>query len=303
MLDRRFLLHQVNQCGNPVLLIVLVLLLTGCSVFRSQPVPPPDPAITIVVAPVTMEATISKSTHIHSFETTPPPEEEPIVKKQLIEEVQLKAQQLLTAHFAKQPGFTLIPFEEARRVESELDLSGKVLDEKQLLLLAYQAKADIVISTRITAYGSVPWKYWATGLATETLAEVIAVGFATGWNPAAVGGYFAVDFLLIDLPLWTGGAYIAGWAFRPVIIEVDAIQLGSCSGTIWSKQEEAIRVPGSRLDEYTPEERGRKEIQLQINLDRAMEEIAETASQKLRLQPCTEAGQPVKIRGWAFLPF
>jgi hypothetical protein len=224
------------------------------------------------------------------------------VKKELVEEVELKAQRFLTEHLAQQPGFKVIPFQEARLLQSDL-VSGNASDETQLRFLASHAKADMVLSGRIVAYGSIPWKYWVTGLATETLTELIVVGLGTGWNPAAIGSYFAVDVLLIDLPLWSGGAYIAGWAFRPVIVEVGAIQLGSCSGGIWSKQEEAIRVPGTRLDNYSPEERKRKEIQLEINLDRAMEEIAETASQKLRLQPCTETGDPRKIRSWWFLPF
>ncbi len=273
------------------------------SVLRPQPVPPPDPAIRIVVAPVPLESTVSRSTQIHSFETPPTPEAEPLIKKQLIEEVELHAQRSLTEHLAKQPGFTVIPFEDTQRLQKALDLPQRVLEERQVMLLAQQAMADIAIVARITAYGSVPWQYWATGLATQNLIELMVVGFATGWNPAAIGGYFAIDFLLIDLPLWSGGAYIAGWAFRLVIVEVDAVRLGSCPGAIWNKQEEAIRVPGKTLDAYPPEERKHKHIQLRANLDSAMEEIAETASQKLRLQPCTTRGHPIKIRRWSLWPF
>jgi len=252
---------------------------------------------------VFLEATVRKSTQIHSFDTSPTPEDEPLIKKQLVEAVELHAQRHLTEQLAKQPGFTVIPWEDTQRLQEQLNLPGRILEEREVRLLAEQAKADIAIVTRITAYGSVPWKYWAAGLATQNLIELVIVGAATGWNPAAIGSYFAIDFLLIDLPLWAGGAYIAGWAFRPVIVEVEAIQLGSCPGTIWDKQEEAIRVPGKTLDEYPPEERKPKHIQLRVNLDRALEEIAETASEKLRLQPCTERGQPLKIRRWSLWPF
>jgi hypothetical protein len=252
---------------------------------------------------VSLEATISKSSQIHSFDTAPTAEDEPLIKQYLIEAVELHAQRSLTEHLAKQPGFTVIPVEDTQRLQEQLNLPGRILEEREVRLLAEQAKADIAITPRITAYGSVPWKYLAAGLATQNLTELMVVGFATGWNPAAVGSYFAIDFLLMDLPLWMGGAYIAGWAFRPVIVEVDAIQLGSCPGAIWNKQEEAIKVPGKTLEEYPPEERKHKHIQLRANLSHAMEEIAETASEKLRLQPCTAQGQPLKIRRWSLWPF
>ncbi len=292
-----------SRAYNSFLVFIILMVLTGCSVLRSQPAPAPDPAITIVVAPVSLEATIRKSTQIHSFNTAPTPQDEPRIKKQLIEEVELHTQRILMEHLAKQPGFTVIPFEDTQRLQEQLNLPGRILEEREVRLLAEQAKADIVVVARIAAYGSVPWKYWAAGLATQNLIELMVVGFATGWNPAAVGGYFAIDLLLIDLPLWAGGAYIAGWAFRPVIVEVDAVQLRSCPGTIWNKQKEGIKGPGKTLDGYPPEERKLKHIQLQANLDSAMEEIAETASQKLRLQPCTEQGQPIKIRRWSLWPF
>lgn len=300
MVDSRVSSQQIHYS---LLTFIILVLLTGCSALRSQSVPPLDPAITIVVAPASLEATIGNSTQIHTFDTPPAPEDEPLIKKQLIEEVELHAQRSLLEHLAKQPGFTVLPFEDTQRVQKQLNLPERNLEERQVLLLAEQAKADIAVVARIAAYGSVPWKYWAAGLATQNLIELMVVGFATGWNPAAIGGYFAIDFLLIDLPLWAGGAYIAGWAFRPVIVEVDAVQLGSCLGAIWNKQEEAIRVPGRTLDEYPPEERKLKHIQLRANLNHAMEEIAETASEKLRLQPCTERGQPLKIRRWSLWPF
>lgn len=295
--------HQSPAYDRFLALIILLLLLTGCSALRSQPVPPPDPVITVVVAPVSLEATVSKSTQIHSFDTPPTPEDEPRIKQQLIEAVELHSQRSLTERLAKQPGFTVIPFEDTQRLQEQLNLQGRILEEREVRFLAEQAKADIAITPRITAYGSVPWKYWAAGLVTQNLIELVIVGAATGWNPAAIGGYFAIDFLLIDLPLWAGGAYIAGWAFRPVIVEVEAVQIGSCPGVIWDKQEEAVKVPGKTLDEYPPEERKLKHIQLRVNLDHALEEIAETVSERLRLQPCTERGQPIKIRRWSLWPF
>jgi hypothetical protein len=97
------------------------------------------------------------------------------------------------------------------------------------------------------------------------------------------------------VPIWFGGGYVFGWAFRPVRIELSAIQLKPCEGVVWSKQEFVVRVPGRSLDEYPPEEQKRKEVQLEANLNRALAELAETASQKLRQQVCREDGTPVTI--------
>jgi hypothetical protein len=53
------------------------------------------------------------------------------------------------------------------------------------------------------------------GLAISMLAETLIVGAAaTGFNPIIMAATAASE-LVTDLPLWWGGAYIAGWAFRP----------------------------------------------------------------------------------------
>jgi hypothetical protein len=98
VLASRVFFHQGLQRGSPIVLMFLLLLLTGCGFFWSRPVLPPDPAITVIVAPVTMEISIRTSEQIHSFYTAPTPETELIVKKELVEEVELKAQRFLTEH-------------------------------------------------------------------------------------------------------------------------------------------------------------------------------------------------------------
>jgi hypothetical protein len=115
----------------------------------------------------------------------------------------------------------------------------------------------------------------------------------------AIGAYFVYE--IPDVAIWSGGAYAYGWAFRPVRIEVEAFQHKPCSGVIWTEQEAVVKVPGKMLDEYPPEDHGKKEVQLEANLKRAMAEIAETAGQKLRQQPCTEDGTPEQIDGTSIL--
>ena len=246
-----------------------------------------------------MTAPISKSIEIHSFEETPTPELEPVLRAQLIEEVRIKAQQVLTDQIAQQPGFTVIPFGDVRRLQADLGPSEGPWTEEELRVLGKKAGADLVLAGEIIDYGAVNWKFWATGFVIDTTVSVAIVGAATGWNPAGMGAALGFE-LLHNVPIYFGGAYVLGWAFRPVRVEVEAIQLRGCEGSIWVNQEIMVTIPRKTMATYPPEQRDRKELQLEANLTRAMGEVAEHAGRDLRLQPCTEEGQPAKRSGLSF---
>ena len=118
------------------------------------------------------------------------------------------------------------------------------------------------------------------------------------WNPAAIGAYLAFD-ATTDLPIWWGGAQIFGWAFRPVRIQMHALQSSPCEGLVWTEQELVIKVPGKALAEYSPEKQRRKDIQLTVNLDKALGALTESAGEKLSRQPCTESGKPDAISNFS----
>ena len=73
------------------IVFVLVLVEGGCTLW-SRSLPPADPPLSIVVAPVTMEATIKRSRQIYSFQTPSPQETEPSIRAKLIQVVEVKAQ-------------------------------------------------------------------------------------------------------------------------------------------------------------------------------------------------------------------
>lgn len=93
---------------------------------------------------------------------------------------------------------------------------------------------------------------------------------------------------MTDVPFWWGGAYVAGWAFRPVRIQVEARQVVGCVVPVWHEQEVVVLIPWKTLAKYPPEQRQRKEVQLEVNLSRALAEVAENAGRELRLKPCEE---------------
>jgi hypothetical protein len=278
---------------------LLCCVLTGCSTLWESSLPPASPPLKVVVGPLAMTAPISKSTEIYSFEETPTPELEPVLRTQLIEEIRIKAQRFLSEYLGRQPGFTVIPFDDVRRLQTDLGPSEGPWTEKELRLLGKHAGADQVLTGEIIDYGAVNWKFWATGFVIDTTVSVAIVGAATGWNPAGMGAALGFE-LLHNVPIYFGGAYIFGWAFRPVRVEIEAIQLGECDGSIWVNQEMMVTIPRKTMAAYPPEQRDRKEFQLEANLRRAMDEVAEHAGRDLRLQPCTEEGHPAKRSG---LPF
>lgn len=258
---------------------------SGCSVLPWYKAPPPDAPLKLVVAQITMKAPLSSPTDLKSFDKPPPEEDEPVLLAQLIEEVEQKAQQLFTEQLAQRPEFAVVPLDKARQIRADMGFAHKTLDNAQLRAFGALAGADVVLSGRILDYGKVQWQYWATGLLISMLTETLIVGAATGFNPAIMA-IAAASELVTDLPFWWGGAYIAGWAFRPVRIKVKALQITGCEKNIWKEQELVVHIFGKSLDKYSPAERKLKEVQLGVNLEESLTELANSAGNKMRLEPC-----------------
>lgn len=232
-----------------------------------------------------MDAPLNSPSDLKSFDKAVPREEEKIVLAQLIQEVETKAQRVLTEELAKQEGFIVMPFDKAYQMRADLNSPTERLDKSQRIALGSQAGADIVISGSILDFGKVQMKYWVTGFLLSMTIETLIVGAATGFNPGAMA-IAAASELLTDLPFWWGGAYIAGWAFRPVRIKVKAVQISGCEQNIWKEEEVMVHIPGKSLKKHSPEERKLKEVQLGVNLEEILKELAEIAGRKLRLKPC-----------------
>lgn len=264
---------------------VLVLLTTGCTLFSSRALPPPTPPLRVLVAQITLDAPVTSPTDLYSFREDPPPESEAPLLRQLIDEVEVKGQHILTEQLANQPGFTVIPFSAARRMRTNVALSHITLDPVQLRTLGIEAQADVVVSGHILDYGVVRWQYWVPGLALSMLTETLIVGAATGFNPVIMAATAGSE-LLTDVPFWWGGAYFAGWALRPVQVQIEARRVMDCEQEVWQEKTLVMLVPWKTLADYPPEERRRKEVQLEVNLTQALTELAQAAGREFRLQPC-----------------
>ena len=274
--------------------VLIGCLFHGCTALDEHGQQSVSPPLRVVVGPVVLEEPIPKSSQIYSFSDDPTAEMEPIIASQLVDDIQVKAQLFLTTHLSQQSGMVVVPFDESRRFLGDIAPGGTALNAEQAGTLATLTGADVVITGLIHDYGRVRWQYWTTGWLMHVAAASTVVGFATAWNPAAIGIYLAVD-ATTDFPLWYGGASIFGWVFRPVRVHADMVQTRNCRGLIWSHDELVVRVPGKTLADYPPLQQSRKEIQLEANLNRVIGQIAESIGDSLSLQPCNSSGMPKKI--------
>ena len=263
---------------------------------------PPERAIpiTVVIGPVTFEAPVTKSTQIYTFERDPDRDFDRQLLPTLIRDIEVTAQRLLTEELAKQPGIRVIPFDVTRRLLADIAPAGQRLTDAQVQSLGQQVGADHVVTGLIHDFGRVRWQYWVTGWLAHVAVATTIVGFATAWNPAAIGAYLAVD-ATTDFPLWYGGAEIFGWAFRPVRTHLDITQIRPCAGEIWSHDELMVKVPGKLLEEYPEDQQHLKQVQLEANLRRALEGLTAEAGDILEVRPCREdnTASPASSFSWA----
>ena len=88
-------------------LFMLVSFMVSCATH------PPERAVpvTVVVGPLTLEAPVTKSTQIHTFEQDPDREFDRQLLPTMIDDIEVAAQRFLTEELAKQPGIRVVPFD------------------------------------------------------------------------------------------------------------------------------------------------------------------------------------------------
>lgn len=125
-------------------------------------------------------------------------------------------------------------------------------------------------------YGEIPW-YGKTRLlypilfeSLDITAESIALGLLTHWNGALIVANIGFE-LLTSTPLWFGGTYVLGWAFRPV--SIDGYVFSSSDGLqIWNKSVDQVSSR-EELKKYPEEDRKKKEVQLEVSLNNAIHSL------------------------------
>ncbi len=145
----------------------------------------------------------------------------------------------------------------------------------QIDLLRKELGVDAILYGEIPWYGRTRLIYPILGESLDIVAESVAIGLATGWNPVPIFANVGFE-LLTSTPLWFGGYYLFGWALRPVTIE--AWVLSTADGKqIWHKSVDRM-LSRKILKTYPESERSKKEIQLEASLHKAIGALAKSLS-------------------------
>jgi len=206
------------------------------------------------------------------------PEDEAKQVAEALREIQQEARWLLLSRLAAGQGFRFVSLEQTDELAKELELEPGVLpNAEQLTEFRRRLGADLVVAGSILDYGKIRWQWSAAGMFTDMTAESIALGVATAWNPIAIGANIGFE-LLTSTPVWFGGGYVFGVAFRPVRVEARAFE--TVQGyPIWQAMEESVYA-WTALKSLPEAVRDKKETQLELNLAEIMESLGDSLTEQ-----------------------
>ncbi|MBI4402367.1 MAG: hypothetical protein HY581_12140 [Nitrospirae bacterium] len=228
----------------------------------------------VAILPFGIEVEITKLSSVKTVKETLSPEDESKRLAQALQEIRDEARWLFLSRLATGQGYRVVPLEQTDALAEELQVKpGKLPTPEQLAEFRRRLGADLVVAGSILDYGKIRWQWLAAGMFTDMSWETAALGVATAWNPAIILGNVGFE-LLTSTPVWFGGGYLFGVAFRPVRVEARAFE--TIQGyPIWQATGEAVYVWGA-LKQLPEAVRGKKESQLQINLAETMESLADS---------------------------
>ncbi len=232
---------------------------------------------------------ITKLSTVETLDRTLSPEEESTQLAAALRQIQQEARWLLLSRLATGQGFRMVPLTHTDALAEELQLNPGVLpNTDQLAEFRRRLGADLVVAGSILDYGKVRWQWSAAGMLADTSWETVAIGLATAWNPGIILGNVGFN-LLTSTPVWFGGGYLFGIAFRPVRVEARAFD--TVQGyPIWQAMDESVYAWGA-LKSFPEAVRSKKEIQLELNLAAIMESLGDSLTKqaftvsRLRTQP------------------
>jgi hypothetical protein len=264
----------------PLALCLIGAALTGCvsfePVFQSTVDLKERPYVAIL--PFGFDLEITKLSTVKTVQGTLSPEDESKQVAEALREVQREARWLFLSRLATGQGFWIVPLEETDVLAEELHLNpGGLPNAEQLREFRRRLGANLVVAGSILDYGKIRWQWLAAGMFADISWETVALGLATAWNPAVILGNVGFE-LLTSTPVWFGGGYLFGIAFRPVRVEARAFE--TVQGyPIWQSMDESAYAWGA-LKELPETVREKKESQLELNLAEVMESLGDSLTKQ-----------------------
>jgi hypothetical protein len=267
---------MVHACSRAVWLIVCSSLAVHCAWFDSTP--HQDIAMTdrlrVAILPVAFNVDITSLSAVRTVAGELSEEEELRELADTLYGLRQEARWILQSRLATRHVFRFVALEEVEAAVADCGVEpGALLTSDHIIRLGRSMNADLVIVATIEDYGKVRWQWLLAGMLTDMTIDNIIIGLATAWNPVALSASIGWD-VLTSAPIWFGGGYFFGVAFRPVRVEARAYDTRH-GYPIWQHMETAIYA-WKALTQLPAAERKKKERQLWINLDIAMEALADS---------------------------
>lgn len=266
--------------------------LTGCVAFEpaaQSKVEQLDERPAVVILPFGFDLEITQLSAVKTVDGTLASEEESKQLADALREIQQEARWLLLSRLATGQGFWLVSPEQTDALAEELQIKpGDLPNAEQLAEFRRRLGADLVVAGSILDYGKIRWQWMAAAIFADMSWETAAIGVATAWNPGLVLGNVGLE-LLTSTPLWFGGGYLFGVAMRPVRVEARAFE--TVQGyPIWQSMEESVYA-WAALKMLPEEVRGKKEVQLELNMAEIMESLGDSLT-KQEFMASRWRGQP-----------
>lgn len=267
---------NVRRLFVAILVVTLISDFVGCGATGSvtRPTIPETERPTLAVLGFDIGVKITKLSAVKTVTGDLQPEREAFLIEQAVREIKEEARRLFYNRLESSEQFRLASLPETDAAVQALGIQHYgPLDPVQLKRLRDRLGVDLVVTGTVLDYGKVRWQWLAAGMAGDITWESAVIGAATAWNPIALLANLGFE-LLTSTPVWFGGGYLFGVAFRPVRAEARAAETVE-GEEVWSDMGVAIYAR-KELKEVPEQERRKKEVQLGINLKRAMEGLADS---------------------------
>lgn len=126
-------------------------------------------------------------------------------------------------------------------------------------------------------FGEIPWYgktnlLWPTiGFTTDIVIETLIIGAVTNWNGPLILANLGWE-VAVNGPLWFGGAWLFGQAYKPVTVETKLVTFKD--GIHEYKEEFDVTKSRHMLEKFPKKERKKVENQLDASLKKALKNIA-----------------------------